>query len=303
MHTIGIGIISGLGAYLAYAVARCTFRIGEGHVGVLTSFGAAERVGGDRLRLYRPGLHFKWPWQVVHCVPLMEQIIELSGNERGRTVMMADGTLLHVDSILRFMPLESELERFLFDLKDQRKHIADLFSCLLRKELANVKPQPGCHDNHKLHGPGGSLALVRRERRHVNAEIKDFCQKEIGDVYGVHFSAVDLVDVRPPDELDEALNGVMSARSEVEEMLARAEAACERRIIAAQRGVEVAKLKASAVEREIAGLAEAVAELDRQGTLELYINRRRAEVLSQSKLHYVRVGASAAVSSQTHAAA
>lgn len=280
---LAIGILLALLVHLGFVAVRCYFRIDEGHVGVLTRFGAALREPGDdrRLRLYRPGLHLKWPWYEVHLVPLMEQIIELSGRERGRSVMMEDGTVLRVDSILRFLPVESEIYRFLFDLKEPKKHIAELFTCLLRNELANARGKSADDE-------GGSLAHVRSERSRVNAEIMTFCQREIGDVYGVNFGAVDLVDIRPPDELDEALNAVTSARTDAEAIYARTDADCQRRVIAAERGVEVARVKAEAVEREIAGLARALAALEQQGTLDLYVERRRAEVLSQSKLHYVR---------------
>ncbi|MFO0650914.1 MAG: hypothetical protein U0326_32110 [Polyangiales bacterium] len=52
-----IGLLIGLGAYGAYALTQCFFRVGEGHLAVRTTFGAAETVGGgsDALRTWGPG--------------------------------------------------------------------------------------------------------------------------------------------------------------------------------------------------------------------------------------------------------
>jgi hypothetical protein len=47
--------------------------------------------------------------------------------------------------------------------------------------------------------------------------------------------------------------------------------------------VEIAAARAQAAEVEIAELARVLHDLHRQGTLPLYVARRRAEVLSQSR--------------------
>jgi hypothetical protein len=75
---------------------------------------------------------------------------------------------------------------------------------------------------------------------------------------------------------------------DAEAAYAQAEATTERRVIAAQQGVAVEKLKASAAEQEILTLAAHLEELDQAQTLDLYVARRSAEVLSQSRHHYVR---------------
>src|SRR6185436_9725760 len=108
---------------------------------------------------------------------------------------------------------------------------------------------------------GGSYARLRQERGKLNREIRTYCQDEIGTLYGLRFSSVDLVDIRPPEELDEALNAAHHSQMGAEESYAYAEAVAQRRIIAAMNGVEIAKTKASAVEQEIAVLAEHLEEL------------------------------------------
>jgi len=279
-----IGLLLGLSTYVLLAIYRSAFRVEEGHVGLVTSHGAVLRErDGKTLKIYRPGLHLKWPWQEVHHVALMEQIIELSGSDGARTAMAEDGTVLRFESILRYLPLEDMLYDYVFDLRSPREHITSLFTCLLRNEIANFRAEDTAPP-----GPGGSYALIRRERRKLNAQIMAFCQLEIGVQYGVEFSAVDLIDILPPEELDDALNAAIQARNEANADYSRAEAEAQQRVIAARHGVEIATTKAAAVEREVLTLASRLAELDAAGTLDLYVARRNAEVLSQSKYHYVR---------------
>lgn len=279
-----VGFSLGLLIYLLLALYKSAFRIEEGHVGLVTSLGAVVwEKDRKALQIYRPGLHLKWPWQEVHHVALMEQIIELSGADGARTAMAEDGTVLRFESILRYLPLEETLYDFVFDLRSPREHITSLFTCLLRNEIANFRAEKDAPP-----GPGGSYALIRRERRKLNAQIMAFCQREIGAHYGVEFSAVDLIDILPPDELDDALNAAIHAQNEANAAYSRAEAEAQQRIIAARHGVEIAETKAIAVEREVLTLASRLEQLDTAGTLDLYVARRNAEVISQSKYHYVR---------------
>lgn len=286
-----IGMLVGAVTYVVYILfVRCSFRVDQGYLGVLTSFGAAQKESGT-LRTFPPGLHWKWPWQRVHRVAMMEQNLELSGEEGGRTAMTEDGTILRFDSILRFHPAESELEQFLFDLKSPHEHITGLFTCLLRNEIADFSPTVAS-DSTALEradaSAGGSYALIRRQRRMLNERIEEFCRTQIGERYGVRFSAVDLTDILPPDELANALNAVINAQSEAEGLYALAEAESQQRIVAAERGVEVAKARALAAEREIQTLGVFLEDLHKQGTLQDYVQRRRTEVVSQSRTLYMR---------------
>jgi len=77
------GILAGALIVLAFYLRRCSFRVEEGHVAVLTTFGRAEHEPGDpkKLRIYRAGLSFKWPWQKAVTVSTKEQNLDLSGEE------------------------------------------------------------------------------------------------------------------------------------------------------------------------------------------------------------------------------
>jgi regulator of protease activity HflC (stomatin/prohibitin superfamily) len=291
----------GLGLYLLYLASfHLWLQVSHGHIAVLTAFGKAisSRESPRILRTLGPGLHFKWPWQKAVTVSVMEQMLELSGEEGGTTAMASDGTMLRLDSKLRFTPVEAGLYDYLFAMARPLEHMKGLFTCLLRNEIANfdhVGAGParlvGAVSRLSDISPGeqtGSYALIRRERRRLNERIREFSCAEIGNRYGVRFEGVDLTDILPPDELAQALNSVINAQSGAAMVYAQTEAECEQRSMAAERGLDIAKAKANAVEIEISTMATILLTLQRHGTLGHYISRRRAEVLGDAKVAYIR---------------
>lgn len=302
--TFVTGLIVGFLILGAWILSRCFFRVEEGSVAVLTTFGAAEHNDSakDVLRTWGAGLHYKKPWQKVITVQMKEQILDLSG-DKARVAMAADGTTLRLDSILRYQPVEERLADYLFGMRAPREHVTGLFTCLLRNEIANFGTSQGRETNGRsraldlsMRGPSpvtidthdmGSFALLRSRRARLNQDIAEFCHNQIGDRYGIRFNAVDLVDILPPDELAQALNAVIYAHTEAGALFYRTEGDCQQRILAAEQGLEIAKAKAKAVELEMTKLAEHLSKLEEEGTLDLYVQRRRAEVLSDTKLLYI----------------
>lgn len=286
-------MITIFGALASVATAfawRGWFRVDEGHEAVVTRFGRAQR-DGEKLRVHGPGIHFRMPFDEVIVVATMERSLELSGAAQGRTAMANDGTVLRFDSVLRYVLEAGGTERFLFGLRAPLGHVTGLFTCLLRNEIANfggptevaaglsMPPRPI---------DGGSYAVIRRERRRLNRQIEEFVRQRMGDRYGLRFVAVDLVDILPPDELDEALNAVLQAQSVAERDFFRAEADASRRTLAAEKSVAIAEARAEAEAREIAVLADALRTLEARGVLRHYVARRSAEVLAESRLSFVK---------------
>lgn len=208
--------------------------------------------------------------------------------------MARDGTILRLDSKLRFRLLPEHLYSYLFELKNPEEHIQELFTCLLRNEIANF---PNSVEKSQLSSPKsekdleseiGSYAEIRRERKLLNQSIEDFSKKRIGQRYGVRFEAVDLTDILPPEELSQALNSMAQASAEAETQYARAEADSRQKIASAKKGVEIASARAAAAETEILELAGALEDLSRKGTLDSYVARRRTEILSESKMTFMK---------------
>lgn len=280
------GLVVGLVVALVWNLRRSIARVPEGHVAVRLRFGAAERTPGGVLVTHPPGLLFAWPWETVVLVSLMEQKIELSGEGAIHTIA-ADGTALRLDAALRYQPNRERLDQFLFGLQRPLEHISTLFTCLLRNELANVQAHHApATVGQALPHEAGSYALIRRERGLLTTRIADFCKARIGAEHGIDFSAVDLTDLLPPDELRDALNAVMQARAAAEAHLYRAESECRQRVLEAKQGVSIATARAQAAADELRTLGSALATLE-QGVLADYVQRRKAEVLAESRLLYV----------------
>lgn len=279
-----IGLAIGLVLTALRLLYSSYFRVEEGHVAVLTRFGRALRTAGDLgspLQVFGAGLHRKAPWDDVVDVNAMDQWVELTGEHGGRNIMAGDGILLRIDAILRYAPDPQAIEAFLFQLRSPVEHVTGLFTCLLRNEIARFEGTAP-----ELAQDEGSYAVLRRERRDLLHRIDAFCQENLGTRYGLRATAVDLVDVLPPDELGDALNAVIQARAEVGTLVARAEADARRRELAAEQGVAVAQARATATEIEIEQLAAALAVLHQEGTLAEYVARRNAEVIGESRVVY-----------------
>jgi regulator of protease activity HflC (stomatin/prohibitin superfamily) len=295
---IEIGIAAGLVLYAVHVLYRCSFRVEEGHLAVLVAFGKAETLDGRRqLKTYGPGMHWKKPWQRVVLVSMKEQTLDLNREEGGGTAMADDGTILRLDSFVRYVPVQRELYEFLFGLERPIDHITGLFTCLLRNEIANFRGrdsekaengETSLAQRFDFASQAGSYALIRRERKLLNEHIESFCRHKIDDRYGVRFNAVDLADILPPDELADALNAVIQAQSEADAHLHRAEAECQQRILAAERGVAIAGARSQAIETEIRKLCSFLEDLDRKGVLDAYVARRRSEVTSESRTLFLK---------------
>ena len=285
-----LGLIAGIALFLWWMAKDCFLRVEEGQVAVVIRFGAARKNPDGSLFLAGPGLHFKWPFEEVKVVSLREQLITLGGEEGAEPMMLNDGTVIRLQSMLRYAPQRDGIAKYLFGLHHRKEHVAGLFSSVLRNEIANVKG-PVLKADLKTLGDdlGGSFALVRRDRKLLNDRIADFARTQLRD-YGVTFEAVDITDIHPPDELADALNAVMSARAEADSMRFRSQSECAQRVLAAEQGVAIARTRAGAVEAEIDELGRHLVELESGGVLGAYLSRRRAEVLSESRTVYLKDG-------------
>jgi regulator of protease activity HflC (stomatin/prohibitin superfamily) len=283
---------------LAFVLTRSTFLVNEGYLAVLIAFGKAETDSTQGLRTYGPGLHWKRPWERTLVVSMKEQTLDLNHDEGGSTAMTDDGTILRLDSFVRYVPVRTELYELLFGLKRPLDHITGLFTCLLRNEIANFRGRrdatSGANETASLQerfdftSQAGSYALIRRERTRLNDQIEAFCRRKLDNRYGVRFNAVDLADILPPDELADALNGVIQAHSAAEAHLHRAEGECQQRVLAAARGVSIAAARSAAIETEIRILCAFLDDLDAKGVLDAYVTRRIAETTSESRTLYLK---------------
>ena len=277
------------------------FHVEEGHLAVLTRFGAVllkegaedtapeskekndELVDSKPIKLFKPGAHWKLPWDKVILFSTMERVIDLSGEEGGKYAMAEDGTVLRLDSKIRFFPKATAYYSYLFELKNPMEHIREMFICIIRNEIANFKGStPG--EVEVL----GSYSVIRKDRKKLNQQVEFICRDQIGRSYGIQFLGVDLIDIIPPQELESALNGIQNAKTEAQTIYARAEADSRQKIFASEQGVEIAKVRAQSISMELKTLAKMVQQMIDEGNMDHYLLHRRTELLGDSKMLFMQ---------------
>jgi regulator of protease activity HflC (stomatin/prohibitin superfamily) len=274
-----LGIMLGLISLFLSFLYQSFFTVEEGHVGIITNFGKAELDPEEKLKLYFSGAHLKWPWSKVYLISTMEQVFDL--HDDGKSVLAYDGTVLRLEAKLRYRTNVENIYDYFFKLKNPIDHIKGLFTSLLSYQIASFK---GNEKNTVI----SSYASIRKERKLLNDQIDRFCHENLQGRYGIELQSIDLIDILPPLELDQALNAVLSADVEAEAMYYRAEANCIQKKLAAKANVEIEKFKAEAIEIEILTLGNYLSELDEDKTLNLYIERRKKEVLYDTKNIFIR---------------
>lgn len=287
------GLLIGVALFVLWKIRDSYFRVEEGQVGIVVRFGAALHDADGKLALAGPGFHLKWPFDEVKLVSLREQLLTLGTGEHTEHAMLNDGTVIRLQSMLRYTPRRENLKEYVFGLHHRKEHVASLFSSLLRNEIANVEAGPSTASDGSLLEENGAFAVVRRDRGLLNRRIAEFAREAFGDRYGIDFHSVDVTDIIPPDELADALNAVISARAEADSMRFRAESECAQRILAAEEGVKIATARAEAVEIEIDELGRHLVTLQQAGVLDAYVTRRKAEVLAEARTLFVNDGGAA----------
>ncbi|MDD4975178.1 MAG: SPFH domain-containing protein [Bacteriovorax sp.] len=275
-----LGIISGLASLFLSFLYQSFFTVEEGHVGIITYFGKAELDSEEKLKLYFSGAHLKWPWGNIYRISTMEQVFDLHDDD-GKSALAYDGTVLRLEAKLRYQANIENIYDYFFTLKNPIDHIKGLFTSLLSYQIASFK---GDEKNAVV----SSYASIRKERKILNDQLDRFCHENLQGRYGIELQSIDLIDILPPEELDQALNAVLSADVEAEAMYYRAEASCIQKKLAAKAGVEIEKSKAEAAEIEILTLGNYLLGLDEDKTLNLYIERRKKEVLYDTKNIFIR---------------
>ncbi|MBX3155717.1 MAG: SPFH domain-containing protein [Deltaproteobacteria bacterium] len=272
-----IGILSGCALVAALVFLRSSFRVDNGNVAVLEVFGRFMR-DGDTVRLHVPGLRMRRPWARVVTVSLAERSLSLDDKHNAIEALAADGTRIRVNARLRYRVAPERIGTFLAEAKDAREHLAGLFRVTVREQLARFEPRAS-----ELSAYTG----LRLRMPELQQCILDALQANALEEFGVRASAVDILQIDPPEELVDALNAVITAESEANALVSRTELQCQQRMLSAEHAVTIANARAHASESEIRTIGTELATLADQGVLRDYVARRRIEVLGGSHRVYL----------------
>lgn len=273
-----IGFISGLGLVALVVFFIAAFRVDNGSVAVLTTFGRFVRDRTGAVQTFGPGMHGKAPWAKAHTVSLAERSISLKPGNEPIEVLASDGTRIKVNARLRFRVEPTAIGTFLADAKDPLDHLHGLFRANLREQFARF----GLVGSELSSYTALRLRMHELQQRTLGA-ITDEALRE----YGIRVVAVDLLQIDPPDELVDSLNAVVTAESEANALVSRTELQSTQRTLSAEQAVAIASARAAAQEQEIRTVGKELRTLHEQGVLAEYVARRRAEVMGGSRRLYL----------------
>lgn len=276
MISFVLGLAIGAALVAFYVIARAGFRVDNGNVAVLGVFGRLVTDGGGRVKTVGPGLHARAPWAEVAQVSLAER--SLPAGDKHLEVLASDGTRLRVNARLRYQVHPDHLARFLTESKHATEHLGSLFQLTVREQIARFAQRPD-----EL----SAYTALRLRISELQRQVLDAIQPQALAEYGVTVTAVDVLQIDPPEELVDALNAVITAESEAQALVARTELSSQQRVLSAEQAVAIANARALAVESEIRTIGEELAVLADQGVLRDYVARRRAEVMGGSRRVYL----------------
>lgn len=274
MSSLVLGLLIGAAVSAVYVFILSGFRVENGNVGALTVFGKFVREPDGSVKTYGPGLQWKSPWARAIEVSLAERSLSVADNAASIEVLASDGTRVRVNARLRYRVMSKRLATFLAEAKDATDHLRALFRLTVREQIPRFEQRPT-----EL----SAYTALRLRMNELQQRTLDALRDEAAKEYGVEVIAVDYLQIDPPEELVDALNAVITAESEANEHVARAELSAQGRVLAAEHAVSIANAHALATEAEIRTVGEELTTLAEQGVLNDYVERRRLEVLGGSR--------------------
>lgn len=273
---IGLGIGGAL--VLAVLFIRSGFRVDNGNVAVLTVFGRFVRDRAGKLRVFEPGLHWRAPWAAVIHVSLAERSMALDSKHPSIEALAGDGTRIRVNARIRYRIDPTRISTYLADAKDAIEHLCGLFRLVVREQIARFGQNPG---------DLSSYTALRMRMPELQQRTQQAIAAAALEEYGIIVTAVDILQLDPPEELVDALNAVITAESEANALVARTDLQCQQRVLSAEQAIAIANAHACATESEIRTVGAELALLAERGVLRDYVARRRLEVLGGSRRVYM----------------
>lgn len=196
-----------------------------------------ERLGTYQAT-WQTGLHVKIPVfeRVAKVVSLKEQIVDF----KPQPVITKDNVTMQIDTVVFFQITDPKL--YTYGVEQPLSAIENLTATTLRNIIGELE-----------------LDHTLTSRDTINAKIRGILD-EATDPWGIKVNRVELKNILPPREIQDAMEKQMKAERERREAILRAEGDKESKILVAQ-GQKEAKILAAQADKEAAILhADAVRE-------------------------------------------
>ena len=196
-----------------------------------------ERLGAYR-NTWQTGLHLKIPFidRVAKKVSLKEQVVDF----RPQPVITKDNVTMQIDTVVFFQITDPKL--YCYGVENPLSAIENLSATTLRNIIGELE-----------------LDSTLTSRDTINAKIRVILD-EATDPWGIKVNRVELKNIIPPREIQDAMEKQMKAERERREAILRAEGEKQSRILVAEGHKESKILEAEAEKQSAILKAEAVKE-------------------------------------------
>ncbi len=229
-----------------------------------------ERLGTYQ-STWQTGLHIKIPIfeRVAKIVSLKEQIVDF----KPQPVITKDNVTMQIDTVVFFQITDPKL--YTYGVEHPLAAIENLTATTLRNIIGELE-----------------LDHTLTSRDTINAKIRGILD-EATDPWGIKVNRVELKNILPPREIQDAMEKQMKAERERREAILRAEGDKESKILVAQ-GQKEAKILAAQADKEAAILhADAVREQkirEADGEAQAIIAIQKAEAQGIELINAARPG-------------
>jgi len=233
MDPVTIAIIIAIAVLLLIIVVRNIKIVPQAHAFVLERLGAYKATWGT-------GLHIKIPFidRIAKLVSLKEQVVDFPP----QPVITRDNVTMQIDTVVYFEITDPKL--YTYGVERPLDAIENLTATTLRNIIGDLE-----------------LDSTLTSRDTINDKIRIILD-EATDAWGIRVIRVELKNILPPREIQDAMEKQMKAERERRARILDAEGEKRSQILVAEGLKESAILKADAVKetkiREAAGEAEAI---------------------------------------------
>jgi regulator of protease activity HflC (stomatin/prohibitin superfamily) len=228
-----------LGTAIVIAVIVIILLILASNIRVVQQSKAAviERLGAFRT-VWGVGLHIKIPFieRVAKVVSLKEQVVDFAP----QPVITKDNVTMQIDTVIYFQITDPKL--FTYGVEHPMSAIENLTATTLRNIIGDLE-----------------LDQSLTSRDHINTKMRSILD-EATDPWGIKVNRVELKNIIPPREIQDAMEKQMKAERERRESILQAEGTKQSQILVAEGEKQSAILRADAAKQAAILQAEGAKE-------------------------------------------